>query len=134
MSALWKPEQRDGWAYLPSRERERFIEKLRRARRRAPSDIVNFIKEIFQGRPAIKSRQLFGFAIAHGFGRSTIRKALNALGYRYRAGSRAKNRAAKWLNPDRDWERYFPAVSDLELSKAGAGQANANDVAKPIFD
>jgi ParB-like chromosome segregation protein Spo0J len=122
MSALWKREQRDGWAFLPSRERERFIEKLRRARRRAPSDIVNFIKEIFQGRPAIKSRQLFGFAIAHGFGRSTIRKALNALGY---PSDPLSQRPLVWL---------MDKAGAVGLAYRDSVEIDATEVAPPIND
>jgi ParB-like chromosome segregation protein Spo0J len=129
MEALWKPECRASWAYLPSRERERFMEMLRRARRRAPSDVVNFLKDVFQGRREVKSRDLFGFATAHGFGESTIRKALKALGYR--PGSRSRNRDANWINPDRAWEKYFPAVSEAELNEAGAARANPANIANP---
>jgi ParB-like chromosome segregation protein Spo0J len=131
MEALWEPEHQACWAYLPTRERERFIEKRRRARRKAPSDVVNFLKEMFQGRLEVKSRSLFGFAIAQGFGKSTIRKTLKARGYRYRAGSRDRDRPAKWVNPDRDWAKHLPGVSDAELAAAGAAQTDPRNKVNP---
>jgi hypothetical protein len=129
MAALWKPECRAGWAYMPSRDRERFIEMLRRARLKARVDAVEFLQNVLRGRPRVRKRDLFGFAATHGFATSTIRKTLKGIGYRtQRKGWR---REAKWfiINPDRDWVRQQPVYSDAELKAGGDAQLNPWDTA-----
>jgi hypothetical protein len=129
MVALWKPECRASWAYLSSRDRERFIEKLRRARRKAQVDVVEFLKNVLWGREKVSKQDLFGFAATHGFAISTIQKALKALGYRTKRKSRGWG--AKWfiINPDRDWKEQSPVFSGAELEAAGDAQSDPRDTA-----
>jgi hypothetical protein len=129
MEALWKSECRASWAYLPSRDRERFIEMLRRARSRARVDVVEFLKEVFHGREKVSKRDLFGFAAIHVIAKSSIQKALKQLGYRSRR--KGHGWGAKWfiINPDRDWKEQLPVFPSAELEAAGDAQPNPRDTA-----
>jgi hypothetical protein len=129
MVALWKSECRASWAHLPSRDRERFIEMLRLARRRARADVVEFLRDVFRGREKVSKQDLFGIAAIHGFAISTIRKALKGRGYR--AKRKGHNWGAKWyiMNPDRDWSGAFPVISDAEIAAAVDAQPDPRDKA-----
>jgi hypothetical protein len=129
MVSLWEPECRARWAYLPSEDRERFIEIIRRARRRARVDVVEFLKDVFRGRQKVSKQDLFGIAAMHGFATNTIRKALKGLGYRTKR--KGHGRGAKWfvINPDRRWEKYLPVISDAELKAAVEAQPDPRDTA-----
>jgi ParB-like chromosome segregation protein Spo0J len=129
MVALWKSECRASWAYLPSRDRERFIEMVRRSRCRARVDVVEFLKDVFRGRREVSKPNLFGVAATHGFARGTIRKALKGLGYRTKRKGRGLG--AKWFitNPDRDWKEQLHVFSNAELKAAGDAQSDPRDTA-----
>jgi hypothetical protein len=129
MVALWKSECRASWAFLPSRDRERFIEMLRRARRRARVDVVEFLKDVFRGRPKISKQDLFGIAATHGFARNTIRNALRGLGYRSKREGWGSG--AQWfvINLDRDWKDQLPLFFDAELKAGGDARPNPRDTA-----
>ena len=127
MEAVWKPECRASWAYLPAYDRERFIEIIRRARLKARVDVVEFIQDVLRGRSRVRKRDLFGFAATHGFATSTIRKALKGIGYRTKR--KGWRREAKWfiINPDPDWVRQKTVYSDAELKAGGDARPNPWD-------
>jgi ParB-like chromosome segregation protein Spo0J len=129
MVALWKSECRASWAYMPSRDRERFIEMLRRARRRAPADVVEFLKDVFWGREKVSKQDLFGFAATHGFATSTMRKALKQLGYRTKRKGRGWGAKSFIINPDLDWKEQVPVFSSAKLKAAGDAQPDPRDTA-----
>jgi len=115
---LWKPDCRAGWAYLPVRDRERFIEIIHRARRHAPTDVVQFLKDALWGREKLSKEDLFGIAATNGFAKGTIRKALKSLGYRSKR--RGHGVGATWyvFSLERDWKGQVPNISDAEIRAA----------------
>lgn len=122
MEALWTPQQRENWAYLPANDRERFIERIRRAKLKARVDVVKFIQDVFRGREKVSKKDLFSIAAMHGFAASAIRKVLTSLGYKSKR--EGYGIGAKWLviNPDRLWGNYLPTISDEELAAAAEAQ------------
>ncbi|MHC2385634.1 ParB-like chromosome segregation protein Spo0J [Bradyrhizobium liaoningense] len=118
MVSLWKSKCRTSWAYLPFAERERFIEMLRRARRRARADVVELLGDVFRGREMIRKQDLFEFAATQGFAKGTIHKALKGLGYRSKR--KGHGLEARWffVNPERDWKGQLPVYSDADLQAA----------------
>ena len=131
MVALWKSECRESWAYLPSRDRVRFTEMLRRAMCRAQADVVEFLKDVFRGREKVSKRDVFGIAATHGFPKSSIRSALKQLGYLTKR--KGQGSGAKWfvINPDSDFKEQLLEVSGAELKAAGDAQSDSRDSAAP---
>lgn len=127
MNALWKPEHSAKWSYLPYSDRERFIEKLRRARLKARADVVQFLSDVFRGRLKVKKQDLFSFAATRGFPKGTIRKALRGLGYKSKRQGRGFGAASFVINLDREPLRYLMAFSDAEIAAAGHNQPDPRD-------
>jgi ParB-like nuclease domain len=127
MLALWKSECRASWAYLPSRDRERFIEMLRRARCKSQVDVVEFLNNVLRGREQLSKRDLFGFAATHGFAKNTIQKALKQLGYRTKRKGQGWGSKSFVRNPDRGWQEQLPFFSGSELRAAGEAQSDPRD-------
>ena len=69
MEAFWNREGRKLWAYLPFRDRERFIEMLRRARCRAQVDVVAFLRDVFRGRHEVAKHDLYALCSDARFGK-----------------------------------------------------------------
>lgn len=125
MMALWNSHCRESWAYLPVRERERIIETLRRAKRRARPDVAEFIKDVFRGREKVSKPALLGVALAHGVSKRLLNTMLPAL--RYRSRRRGWGAGSEWFvwNPDRNWKEQMHVVTNEELWAAGDAQRNA---------
>src|SRR5271169_1844821 len=101
--------------YTPFGERERFISMLRRARTKARTDSVRFVKELFQGRQNVYAEDLYALAKGRGLSKKTVRMVLNGLGYhRKRSGYGASGRYY-YRNTNRDWKEELRVFSESEL-------------------
>ena len=70
LEELWQKHFREPWLYAPFGERERFIGMLRRARTKAPTDSVRFVKDVFQGREKVYARDLYALAQSRGLSKN----------------------------------------------------------------
>ena len=124
LEAFWNPDGRELWAYAPFSERERFIEKLRRAKCKAQVDVVAFLRDVFRGRFEVRKRDLYALAKTKGLAKGAVQKALRDLSYP--AKRKGQRSWAVWYfrNKDRNWEKQTRTVSDAELNDASAAHSN----------
>ena len=122
MEAFWNREGRKLWAYLPLRDRERFIEMLRRARCRAEVDIVAFLRDVFRGRREVAKHDLYALAATRGLAKGFVRNAIKSLGYP--AKRKGFGSAAAWYfrNTNLDWKDQVPCITNAELAAAGEAE------------
>jgi ParB-like chromosome segregation protein Spo0J len=125
MISLWDSDRRASWAYLQLRDREKFIEILRRAKRRARPDVAEFLSDVFRGRGKVSKLSLLGIALAHGISKKLINTMLPALGYR--AKRRGWGAGSEWFvwNHAPHWKGELRVITDAELGAAEDAQRNA---------
>lgn len=129
MGLMWNSNCREKWSYLPTCDRERIIDVLRHARKKAPQDVVGFLEEVFRGRDKVRNQDLFGIAATHGFSRTDIRKAAKGLSCRIKRTG--VGMGARWffMNPDRNWKEQLPVFSDATIVAAADAQPDPRDTA-----
>jgi ParB-like chromosome segregation protein Spo0J len=120
MVALWKSECSDGWAYLPSTDRERFHELLRRARQKAPTDIVEFIEDVLRGRGEVNKLALFGLADTKGISKAKLAKVIKERAYKVKRKGIGPGVRNLIQNPSRNWKDELSEYKDNELAEAAA--------------
>ena len=115
LEELWQKEFRELWTYAPFEVRERFISMLRRARSKAPTDAVRFVKDVFQGREVVYARDLYALAKSRGVSKGAVQIALKVLGHpRKRQGYWSFGRYY-YRNINRNWTNELRAISNSEL-------------------
>jgi ParB family chromosome partitioning protein len=124
LEAFWNPDGRELWAYAPFSERERFIEKLRRAKCKAQVDVVAFLRDVFRGRYEVAKRDLYALAKGKGLAKGPVRKALGDLTYQAKRKGQGSRAVWYFRNKDRNWEDQLPIVTNAELAAAGAAQSD----------
>jgi ParB-like chromosome segregation protein Spo0J len=122
MEAFWKRKGRKLWAYLPFRDRERFIEMLRRARCKAQVDVVAFVRDAFRGRAEIEQRDLYAFAATRGLAKGVVRNTIKALGYPAKRKGWGSGAVWYFRNIDRDWKEQLRCIADEELKATREAQ------------
>lgn len=117
LEKLWQNELREPWMYAPFGVRVQFFGMLRRARCKAHTDVVQFVRDAFQGRGIVYTRDLYALAKGRGLSKKEVVRALKALCYhRKRSGYGARGRWY-YLNKNLDWKEELPAIFDSELTK-----------------
>ena len=112
---LWKKHFHKLWIYMPFGERERFMCMLRRARSKARTNSLQFVKKVFQGRKKVYARDLYALAEAQGLSKTAVRTVLNGLGYhRKRSGYGSAGRYY-YRNTNPNWKEEMPVYSESEL-------------------
>jgi hypothetical protein len=115
LEQLWKKHFHKLWMYMPFDERERFICMLRKARGKARTDSLQFVKKVFQGRKKVYARDLYNLAKAQGLSKTTVRMVINGLRYpRKRSGYGSAGRYY-YRNINCNWKEEMPLYSESEL-------------------
>ena len=130
MEAYWNRKGRKLWTYLPFRDRERFIEMLRRARCKAQVDVVAFLRDVFRGRSEVGKHDLYAFAATRGLAKGVVRNTIKALGYPAKRKGWGSGAVWYFRNIDRDWKEQLRCIADEELK--AAREAQLDPVVKPF--
>jgi hypothetical protein len=121
----WQKELRELWMYASNGVRERFIAMLRRARSKAHTDYLQFVRDVFQGRGKVYAKELYALAKRRGLSKKSVRMVLNGLCYpRKRSGYGSSGRYY-YRNRNVDWKEELVKVSEAEL---GGREEDSNDV------
>lgn len=130
----WLKELRKLWMHAPNEVRERFIAMLRRARSKAHTDYVQFVRNVFQGRGKVYARELYGLAESRGLSKKSVRMVLRALCYPRRRPGYGSSGRYYYQNRNRDWKEELKIVSEAELrgqqedsSNHAGGEASTNN-------
>jgi ParB-like chromosome segregation protein Spo0J len=115
LEELWQKEFRELWTYAPFEVRERFISMLRRARSKAPTDSVRFVKDVFQGREKVYARHLYALAQGRGLSKKVVRMVLNGLCYHRKRSGYGSSGRYYYRNINRNWKNELPVFSEAEL-------------------
>ncbi|UGY28869.1 ParB/RepB/Spo0J family partition protein [Bradyrhizobium septentrionale] len=118
LESFWDRSGRQLWAYASLANRERFIEKLRRAKCNARVDLVTFVEDVFRGRGKVKKADLAALAEARGLPIARVKKTAEALGYRSKRKGHSSGSEWFLLNKDKDWKEQHPAIECGELEAA----------------
>jgi hypothetical protein len=111
----WQKELRELWMYAPNDVRERFIAMLRRARSKAHTDYVQFVRNVFQGRGKVYARELYALAERRGLSKKSVRMVLRGLCYHRKRSGYGSSGRYYYQNRTRDWKEELPVVSESEL-------------------
>jgi hypothetical protein len=114
LEKFWRPDGYRLWQYASFDTRQRFIAELNRAKNKSPSDIVNFVQEVFAGRKYVIKGQLFEYGKTKGFSREAIKKVCRELGY---PSGQRQGGTKVFRNVDKR-SRYMRNVTDNELKAA----------------
>jgi ParB-like chromosome segregation protein Spo0J len=121
----WQKDLRNRWMYAPNALRERFIAMLRRARSKAHTDYLQFVRDVFQGREKVYAKELYALAKRRGLSKKSVRMVLNGLCYpRKRSGYGSSGRYY-YRNRNVDWKEELVKISRVELV---AREQGPNDV------
>jgi hypothetical protein len=131
LETFWDRDGRELWAYAPFDDRERFIEKLRRAKCKAQVDVVAFLRDVFRGRYEVKKRELYALAKTRGLAKRSVRKTLSELGYPPKRKGDGSSAVWYFRNKDHEWKEQLRTISDAELSAARAINPNRT-VRQPV--
>jgi ParB-like chromosome segregation protein Spo0J len=115
LEELWRKHFSKPWAYTPFGERERFIGTLRRARSKARTDAVRFVKDVFQGREKVYARDLYALAACRGLSKKSVRMVLNGLGYHRKRSGYGSSGRYYYRNINRSWKEELPVLSVSDL-------------------
>jgi ParB family transcriptional regulator, chromosome partitioning protein len=128
LEELWQKEFRELWTYAPFEVRERFISMLRRARSKAPTDSVRFVKDVFQGREVVYARDLYALAKSRGVSKGAVQMALKVLGHPRKRKGYWSFGQYYYRNINRDWKEELRIISDSELvgRRQSANRAGAD--------
>ena len=122
MEAFWKRKGRKLWAFLPFRDRKRFIEMLKRARCKAQVDVVAFLRDVFRGRPEVGKHDLYAFAATRGLAKGVVRNTIKALGYPAKRKGWGSGAVWYFRNTNLDWKEQLRCIADDELKAAREAQ------------
>ena len=121
----WIKELRELWMYAPNEVRERFIAMLRRARSKAHTDYLQFVRDVFQWREKVYAKDLYALAKRRGLSKKSVRMVLNGLCYpRKRSGYGSSGRYY-YRNRNVNWKEELVKISRVELM---AREQGPNDV------
>jgi hypothetical protein len=128
LEELWQKEFRELWTYAPFEVRERFISMLRRARSKAPTESVRFVKDVFQGREVVYARDLYALAKSRGVSKGAVQIALKVLGHPRKRKGYWSFGQYYYRNINRNWKEELRVISDSELvgRRQSANRAGAD--------
>jgi ParB-like chromosome segregation protein Spo0J len=115
LEEFWQKEGRKLWMYAPFSEREKFHGMLRRARCKARTDVVKFVRDVFEGRGEVFAKNLYDLAKRRGFSKQPIRAVLKQLCFHRTRSRRRPHSGWRYLNPNQNWKNEIPAISRPEL-------------------
>lgn len=115
LEECWQKELRELWMYAPNGVRERFFAMLHRARSKAHTDYLQFVRDVFHGRGKVYAKELYALAKRRGLSKKSVRMVLVGLCYpRKRSGYGSSGRYY-YRNRTVDWKEELVKVSEAEL-------------------
>jgi ParB-like chromosome segregation protein Spo0J len=125
LEEAWRKDQRKKWMYAPNAVRERFIAMLRRARSKAHTDYVEFVRNVFQGRKEVYAKELYALAKRRGLSKKSVLMVLNGFCYHRKRSGYGSSGRYYYRNINVDWKQELVKVSRAELRGL---EEDSNDV------
>jgi ParB-like chromosome segregation protein Spo0J len=115
LEEFWQKDGRKLWMYAPFSEREKFHGMLRRARCKAPTDVLKFVRDVFQGRGEVFAKHMYDLAKRRGLTQKSVRAVLKQLCFHRTRPRRDPHSGWRYLNPNQNWKNELPAIPRSEL-------------------
>lgn len=115
LEEVWEKEGRKLWMYAPLSVREPFLAMLRRARCKAHTDAVQFVRDVFQGRNEVFARNLYDLAKRRGLVKKSVQAVLKQLCYHRTRPRHDPSSGWRYRNRDKHWKDQTLVISNAEL-------------------
>jgi ParB-like chromosome segregation protein Spo0J len=93
----------------------RKVAMLRRARSKANTDYVEFVRNVFQGRKEVYAKELYALAKRRGLSKKSVLMVLNGFCYHRKRSGYGSSGRYYYRNINIDWKEELVKVSEAEL-------------------